>query len=330
MYLMALTSFLDGRLSIPVVGAPMFILSSPELVIAQCVSGIVGSFPALNARPESELEKWIDRIDAGIAAFEAESGARAAPYAVNLIVHPSNLRLEHDLDVCERRRVPIVITSLSKPTGVVERVHAYGGLVFHDVVNAAQARKALEAGVDGLILVCAGAGGHTGQLNPFAFVEEVRRFYDGTILLSGGISTGTSVHAACSTGADLAYIGTLFIASEEAKTAAAHKHMIVESSAADIVCTDAVTGVPANFLAKSFEAIGLDPADLVRRKGGGLDLSKGAAEAKAWRDVYGGGHGVGTIGEILPARERVARLVAEYEDAVRRVLVPERGLRSPV
>lgn len=313
---MSLSPTLSERLALPVIGAPMFIISSPELVIAQCRAGIVGAFPALNARGEGTLDAWLSAIRSDLAeASAADPTAKIAPFAVNQIVHPTNKRLDRDMALCEQHEVPIVITSLSKPTKIVERVHGYGGVVFHDVINISQARKAIESGVDGLILVCAGAGGHTGTLNPFAFVDEVRRFYDGTIVLSGAISNGRSVYAATSLGADLAYVGTLFIASEEAATGDRHKRMIVDSAAGDIVCTDAVTGVSANFLAKSFEAIGIDPRQIPKNSGHALDLSNGGGDAKAWRDVWGAGQGVGRIETILPAGDWIFRLRQEFEEA---------------
>jgi len=313
---------LEGRLSLPVIGAPMFIISGPELVIAQCKAGVVGAFPALNARPQEQLGEWLGQIRTALAdASAADPDAPIAPYAVNQIVHRSNARLDHDVDLCVEHEVPIVITSMSKPTRIVERVHGYGGLVFHDVVNDTQARKALGAGGDGLILVCAGAGGHTGMLNPFAFVDEVRRHYDGTLILSGSITNGRSVLAAQSLGADLAYVGTLFIASDEAATGTRHKQMIVDSNAADIVCTDVVTGLRANFLMKSFEAIGVDPSALEPGNGRSLDLANSGVDAKAWKDVWGAGQGVGRIDEVRSAAAWIERLRDEYETA-RSALAP--------
>lgn len=316
---MPLPEVLRGRLSIPVIGAPMFIISSPELVIAQCRAGIVGSFPALNARGEGAFEEWLKRISSALADSTGGQG-QAAPFAVNQIVHTSNNRLEQDVELCVQYRVPIMITSLSKPVGIVDKVHSYGGLVFHDVISVRQAKSALDAGVDGLILVCAGAGGHTGNLNPFAFVDEVRRFYDGPVIVSGAIASGRAILAALSLGADMAYIGTLFIASDEAATGAKHKNMIIESAAQDIVCTDAVTGVPANFLTKSFINLGLDPQQLTSKPGAKLNLSNEGADAKAWKDVWGGGQSVGSVDQLLPAEEWISRLKREFLEARAEIL----------
>lgn len=315
---MALPASLADALALPVIGAPLFIVSCPELVIAQCLSGVVGSFPALNARPAEELDVWITRIKTELAASQAADPARRiAPFAVNQIVHASNDRLEHDMAVCVRHRVPLIITSLRAPDAVVAAAHSYGGLVFHDVTTIRHARKALEAGVDGLILVCAGAGGHAGGLSPFAFIGEVRRFYDGPIILSGAIATGEAVLAARAAGADLAYIGTRFIATQEANAVPAYKEMIVAASAADIVYTPYFTGVPGNYLKPSIAAQGLDPDDLPM-----ADKSKmsfGSGRTKAWRDIWGSGQGVGLIDDAPPAAEVVARLRAEYEQAKARL-----------
>ncbi|RYZ10933.1 MAG: nitronate monooxygenase, partial [Comamonadaceae bacterium] len=257
---------LPGRLRLPVIGAPMFIVSTKELVAQQCRAGIVGAFPALNARPQEELDTWLRHVEAQVAEWDAGSPPwPAAPYAVNLIVHASNPRLAHDLDVVCSHRVPIVITSLNAPGDVVQRVHAYGGIVLHDVASMRHARKAIDAGVDGLILVCAGAGGHTGTLNPFAFTDEVRRVFDGLVVVSGCITHGRQVRAVRAMGADLAYVGTRFIATHEAQAAPAYQQMILEASAADIVATNAVTGLQANYLRASFEALGIDVAALQPR-----------------------------------------------------------------
>ncbi len=313
---MPIPTMLEGRLSLPAIGAPMFIISRPDLVIAQCTSGVVGAFPALNARPQELLGEWLVTIRTALDAFAAaHPGRPVAPFAVNQMVHPSNNRLDHDMDLCVEHEVPIVITSLSKPDGIVDRVHGYGGLVFHDVISVRHARKALEAGVDGLILVCAGAGGHTGILNPFAFVDEVRRFWDGPIILSGAITDGRAVLAAQAAGADLAYIGTRFIATREANAQDAHKRMIMEAGADDIVCTDAVTGVRANYLRASFEAMDIDPDRLPAHQKGSLNLAKGGRDAKAWRDIWGAGQGVGGIADVPTAAECIDRLVREYRAA---------------
>ncbi len=308
---MALPDRLKDRLALPVVASPMFIVSGPDLVIAQCVNGIVGSFPALNARPKEELDIWLTRIDAALEAARREDPTRmVAPYAVNQIVHASNDRLAHDLEVCAAHRVPIVITSLRAPDAVVSAVHGWGGLVFHDVTTVRHAHKAVEAGVDGLILVCAGAGGHAGTLSPFALVGEVRRFFDGPLILSGAIANGAAILAAQAMGADLAYMGTRFIATQEANAVAGYKDMIVGTAASDIVYTPFFTGVPGNYLKPSISAAGLDPEDLPV-----VDKTKmnfGSGSMKAWRDVWGAGQGVGLIEDAPPAAVVIDRLKREY------------------
>lgn len=297
-------------LALPVICSPMYIVSNPALVIAQCKGGLIGSFPALNARPKEALDTWLTEIETALA-----DDPHAAPYAVNQIIHQSNERLEHDLEVCVRHRVPLIITSLRAPDAVVPRVHAYGGLVFHDVISVRHAEKALEAGVDGLILVCAGAGGHAGTLSPFALVGEIRRFYDGPIALSGAIASGSSILAAQAMGADLAYMGTRFIATEEANAVAAYKQCIVDSSASDVVYTPYFTGVHGNYLKRSIEAAGLDPDQLPLRDKSAMDFGKGTEGAKAWRDIWGAGQGVGAIGDVLPTAQLIARLKDEYQAA---------------
>jgi nitronate monooxygenase len=313
----SLPPILARNLALPVIGAPMFIVSNPELVIAQCTAGIVGSFPALNARPAEELEAWIERIESALAAFrEANPGAKVAPYAVNQIVHATNERLRHDLEVCVRRRVPIVITSLRAPDEVVPAVHGYGGLVFHDVVSLRHARKAAAAGVDGLILVCAGAGGHAGPLSPFALVSEVRQFFAGTLILSGAITRGEHVLAALAMGADLAYVGTRFIATDEARAPEAYKRMIVESTAADIVYSNYFTGVHGNYLRGSIAAAGMDPDALPAGDKSAMKFGAGArggSKPKAWKDIWSAGQGVGSIDAVLPARQVVEELARQYE-----------------
>ncbi|OVZ56872.1 nitronate monooxygenase [Pigmentiphaga sp. NML080357] len=297
----------------------MFIVSSKELVAEQCKAGIIGAFPSLNARPESELASWLAYVREAIDAWDrGQPPWPAAPYAVNLIVHPSNARLAHDLDVVCRHEAPIVITSLNPPGDVVRRVHAYGGKVLHDVTTLRHARKAIDAGVDGLILVCAGAGGHTGSINPMAFTDEVRRIFDGLVVLSGCIAGGRQIVAAQAMGADLAYIGTRFIASREANAHDAYKNMVVDATAADIVCSDAVTGLPANYLAKSFEAVGVDIGTLAARERRSFSFGKreDGGEAKAWRDVWSAGQGVGAIDGVASAADIVARLAAEYAEAL--------------
>jgi nitronate monooxygenase len=260
---MAIPQLLDGKLSLPVIGAPLFIVSGPELVIAQCKAGIVGSFPALNARPAHVLEEWIIRIKEELAAYQAaHPQAKVAPFAVNQIVHGSNDRLQHDVEICVKHQVPIMITSLRPPADVVKAAHSYGGIVLHDVISVRHAEKALEQGVDGLILVCAGAGGHAGTLSPFALVSEIRRFYQGTIALSGAIANGRSILAAQAVGADLAYVGTRFIATHEANAQPQYKQMLVETTANDIVYSPLFTGVHGNYLKPSIVKAGLDPDNL--------------------------------------------------------------------
>ena len=305
---------LRERLTLPVIGAPMFILSRPELVVAQCTSGVVGAFPALNARPKEELDGWLSRIEGELERFRRQHPDRkVAPHAVNQIIHESNDRLEHDLEVCARHRVPLIITSLRAPTGIADRVHAWGGLVLHDVVSVRHARKALEAGVDGLILVCAGAGGHAGTLSPFALLGEVREFFDGPVALAGAITTGRAVLAAEAMGADFAYLGTRFIATAEAAAPDPYKQMVVGSSAADVVYTPLFTGVHGNYLRGSIAAAGLDPDQLPTADKSAMDF--GSSRAKAWKDIWGAGQGVGTIGEVLPAAALVARMRDEYRAA---------------
>ena len=309
-----LPPILRDNLALPVIASPMFIVSGPDLVIAQCRAGIVGSFPALNARPAAMLDTWLTRITEGLAAARAaDPAARIAPFAVNQIVHASNDRLAEDVETCARHRVPIVITSLRAPDAVVRPVHGYGGLVFHDVTTVRHAEKALEAGVDGLILVCAGAGGHAGTLSPFALVGEVRRFYDGPLILSGAITTGSAILAAQAMGADLAYMGTRFIASAEANAAPAYKDMIAGASAADILYTPLFTGVPGNYLAPSIRAAGLDPDTLPTADKTAMSFA--SDRAKPWRDVWGAGQGVGTIPDVRPVAEIVAGLAREYRAA---------------
>ena len=302
------------NMSLPVIGSPLFIVSNPDLVIAQCKAGVVGSFPALTARPAELLDQWLTRIDCELADYKAANPqAEVAPYAVNQIIHTSNDRLMHDMDVCAKHRVPVIITSLSAPTEITPRVHEWGGVVFHDVINIRHAKKAIEAGVDGLILVCAGAGGHAGTQSPFALVQEVRQFWDGPIALSGAIATGKAVLAARALGADFAYVGTRFIATQEANADQRYKEMIVDSSAEEIFYTPYFTGVHGNYLTKSIVGSGLDPHNLPARDK--TSMSFGSGTIKAWRDVWGAGQGVGTIDDILPAGEAVARMPREYQEA---------------
>jgi nitronate monooxygenase len=316
---MSLPASLHENLALPVIGSPLFIVSNPDLVIAQCQAGIIGAFPALNARPAEELERWLTRIQDALDDHRAaHPHAKVAPYAVNQIVHHSNDRLQHDLDACVRHRVPIVITSLRAPHDAVPAIHSYGGLVFHDVINVRHAEKALEAGVDGLILVCAGAGGHAGTLSPFALVSEVRRFFDGPLILSGAITKGEHVLAAQAMGADLAYMGTRFIATHEANAPDAYKQMIVDSSAKDVVYTNLFTGVLGNYLRGSIEASGLDPDDLPSADKSTMKFgSGGSSKSKAWRDIWGAGQGVGNIEHVASARDVIEQLGREYREALR-------------
>jgi nitronate monooxygenase len=306
---MPIPAGLQKGLTLPVICAPMFIVSNPDLVIAQCKSGVIGSFPALNARPKEALDQWLTRIKAELA-----DDPNAAAFAVNQIIHPSNERLQHDMELCVKHEVPLIITSLSAPTQIVPPVHAYGGKVFHDVISVRHAEKALEAGVDGLILVCAGAGGHAGTLSPFALVGEIRKFYDGPIALSGAIANGSAILSAQAMGADFAYIGTRFIATSEANAQAAYKQCIVDSAAVDVVYTPYFTGVHGNYLKQSIVASGLDPAALPARDKTAMNFG-GATAAKAWKDIWGAGQGVGNINDVLPTAELVARLRLEYRAA---------------
>jgi nitronate monooxygenase len=316
----SLAQRLRSQLNLPVIAAPMFIVSGPALVIAQCTSGIVGSFPALNARPAEKLDEWLTQIETALAEHRrAHPDAKVGPFAVNQIIHQSNDRLDHDLDLCVKHQVPMIITSLRAPNDVVRRVHEYGGVVFHDVINVRHAQKALEAGVDGLILVCAGAGGHAGALSPFALVREVRQFFDGPIALSGAITDGNGVLAAEAIGADFAYVGTRFIATQEANAAEGYKQMIVDTSAADVVYTPYFTGVHGNYLKPSISRAGLDPDNLPAADKTKMNFGSDAAP-KAWKDIWGAGQGVGNIHEVLPVRELVGRLRHEYVEARQRVL----------
>ena len=305
------------KLRIPVIGAPMFIAGNPKLVIEQCKAGIVGSFPALNARPKEALDGWLTEIENALAGQP-----QVAPYAVNQIAHKSNDRLEHDVEVCIRHKVPITITSLRAPNDVVANVHAYGGIVLHDVINVRHAEKALEAGVDGLILVCAGAGGHAGTLSPFALIGEVRRFFDGPIVLSGAIASGAAILAAQAAGADLAYIGTRFLATPEASVPERYKEEILRAAAADIVYTDLFSGVHGNYLKHSVAAAGFDPLKLPKSDPSKMNFgTAGGAEKKVWRDIWSAGQGVGQIDAVMPVAQVVAKLEAEYANARRRLQI---------
>jgi nitronate monooxygenase len=318
---MALPELLKDSLRIPLIGAPMFIVSCPELVIAQCQAGIVGSFPALNARPQEKLDDWIRQIKTALAEYaEQNPGETVAPFAVNQIVHASNMRLHADLEVCVKHEVPIIITSLRPPADVVDAVHAYGGLVFHDVISIRHARKAIEQGVDGVIAVTAGAGGHAGPLSPFALVKEIRREFDGAIILSGAMTSGGDVLAAQAMGADLAYIGTRFIATDEANAVPDYKEMIVDSAANDIIYTSVFSGVHGHYMRGSIERVGLDPDNLSSADAVAMDFSKrDNSEAKAWKDIWSAGQGVGNIHEVLPARSLVLRMEDEYRETASRL-----------
>jgi len=310
---MALPPLLKS-LRVPVVGAPLFIISHPQLVLAQCKAGVVGSFPALNARPEAQLDEWLAEITETLAAHDAAAaGRKAAPFAVNQIVHRSNGRLEHDLKLCVKYKVPVVISSLGAVEEVNQAVHSYGGIVLHDVIHDRHARKAIDKGADGLIAVAAGAGGHAGTLSPFALVQEIRQWFDGPLLLSGAIANGSAVLAAQAMGADLAYIGSPFIATEEARAAPEYKQMIVDSKAADIVYSNLFTGVHGNYLKGSIRAQGMDPDNLPVSDPTRMDF--GTAEAKAWKHIWGCGQGIGAVDKVLPAAALVERLAREYEAA---------------
>ena len=314
---MALVPHLRGKLKIPVVGAPLFIVSGPELVISQCKAGIVGSFPALNARPQEVLDEWLIQIKEELDKHNKENpDSPAAPFAVNQICHASNDRLMQDMESCVKHEAPIIITSLRPPLEIVEAAHSYGGVVFHDVINVRHAKKAAEQGVDGLILVCAGAGGHAGTHSPFALVREVKEWFDGTILLSGSISDGHSIASSLALGADLAYIGTRFIATKEANADQRYKDMLIESSASDIVYSSLFTGVSGNYLKPSIEKAGLDPDNLP-----GADKSKmnfgsgGNTKSKAWKDIWGSGQGIGSIKSDPSVQDLVNELTEQYEQA---------------
>jgi nitronate monooxygenase len=314
---MSLPPVLRDRLRLPVIGSPLFIISNPDLVIAQCKAGIVGSFPALNARPASLLDEWLHRITEELAAWDRDHPeAPSAPFAVNHIVHKTNDRLEHDLEASTKWKAPIVITSLGAREDVNAAVHSYGGVVLHDIINDRFARKAIEKGADGLIPVAAGAGGHAGTLSPFALIQGLREWFDGPIALSGSIAHGRSILAAQAMGADLAYVGSAFIATEEANAEQAYKQMIVDSTGEDIVYTNLFTGVHGNYLRPSIIAAGLDPDDLPQSDASKMNFGSGGNQkAKAWRDIWGCGQGIGAVKQALPAAELIARLSREYEEA---------------
>ena len=308
-----------ARLTLPVIASPLFIISNPQLVIAQCTAGVVGSMPALNARPAAQLDDWLAEITEGLAAWDrAHPDQPAAPFAINQIVHKSNDRLEHDMALVAKYKVPLVITSLGARTDVNEAIHAYGGVVLHDIINNAFAHKAIEKGADGLIAVAAGAGGHAGVKSPFALVQEIRQWFDGPVALSGSIATGGAVLAAQAMGADFAYIGSAFIATEEARASDAYKQAIVDGDSDDVVYSNLFTGVHGNYLAPSIVAAGLDPANLPQSDPSKMNF--GGDARKAWKDIWGCGQGIGAIDKVVPAAELVARLRTEYQAARSRLL----------
>ena len=315
---MALPKILQDNLAIPVIGAPLFLVSGPELVIAQCKAGVVGSFPALNARPQHVLEEWLNRIKEELAQAKADNpNLPIAPFAVNQICHGSNDRLMGDMELCVKHEAPIIITSLRPPEEIVSAAHSYGGLVYHDVISVRHAKKAAEQGVDGLILVCAGAGGHAGTLSPFALVREVREFFDGTIILSGSISSGSAVASGLALGADLGYIGTRFIATEEANADQGYKDMLIESVADDIIYSSLFTGVHGNYLKGSVENAGLDPKNLPEADKSSMNFGSGGnTDAKAWKDIWGSGQGIGSIKDSPSVKTLVNQLTSEYKEAV--------------
>lgn len=310
-----------AKLPLPVIGSPLFIISNPKLVIEQCKAGVVGSMPALNARPAEQLDEWLAEITETLAAYNrANPDKPAAPFAINQIVHKTNDRLEHDMQVCARYKVPIVITSLGARTDINEAVHGWGGIVLHDVINNTFAKKAIEKGADGLIAVAAGAGGHAGVKSPFALIQEIRAWFDGPLALSGSIATGGAVLAAQAMGADLAYIGSAFIATEEARASEAYKQAIVECSSDDIVYSSLFTGVHGNYLKPSIRAAGLDPDNLPESDPSKMSFGGGEGAKKAWKDIWGCGQGIGVVDKVVPTRELVARLAREYQDTRRRLL----------
>jgi nitronate monooxygenase len=311
---MSLPEILRGRLAVPAIASPLFIISNPDLVIAQCTAGVVGSFPSLNARPAEKLEEWFIKITAELGEWDAaHPEKKSAPYAVNQIVHRSNNRLMHDLELCVKFKAPIVITSLGAREDVYEAVHSYGGIVLHDIINNTFAKKAIEKGADGLVAVAAGAGGHAGVISPFALIQEIREWFDGPVALSGAIATGAAILAAQACGADLAYIGSAFIATDEANASAAYKQAIVDGYANDIVYSNLFTGVHGNYLKPSIRAAGMDPDNLPNGDVSTMNFHEGST--KAWKDIWGSGQGIGAVKEIVPAAALVARLTREYAAA---------------
>jgi nitronate monooxygenase len=323
---MTLPAILKDNLRLPVIGSPMFIISHPPLVLEQCRAGIVGSFPALNARPEAQLDEWLAQITEELANHDAANPQRrAAPFAVNQIVHHSNKRLEHDLKMCEKYKVPIVISSLGAVPEVNQAIHAYGGIVLHDIINNRHARSAISKGADGLIAVAAGAGGHAGPLSPFALVQEIRDWFDGPVALSGAIAHGGAVLAAQAMGADLAYIGTPFIATHEARAVDEYKQMIVDSAAADIVYSNFFTGIHGNYLKPSIERAGMDPDNLPVSDPTKMNFGERETGAKAWKDIWGSGQGIGAVKEVRSVADYVDQLEAEYNATCKRLLSAEAG-----
>ena len=314
---MPIPDTIKDNISIPVIGAPLFLISVPDLVIAQCKAGIIGSFPALNARPQHVLEEWIVRIKTELKEYQEQNpDKKVAPFAVNQICHGSNDRLQGDMEICVKHEVPIIITSLRPPAEVVEAAHSYGGLVFHDVINVRHAKKAADMGVDGLILVCAGAGGHAGALSPFALLREVKSWFDGTIILSGSIGDGYSVASALALGADFAYLGTRFIATHEANAEPEYKQMLIESSANDIVYSNLFTGVLGNYLKPSIQNAGLDPDNLPTADKSAMNFGSGGnTDSKAWKDIWGSGQGIGLIEDAPTVESLVERIRAEFNEA---------------
>ena len=314
---MPIPNSIKENISIPVIGAPLFLISVPDLVIAQCKAGIIGSFPALNARPQHVLEEWIVKIKTELKEYQEQNpDKKVAPFAVNQICHGSNDRLQGDMEICVKHEVPVIITSLRPPLEVVEAAHSYGGLVFHDVINVRHAKKAADMGVDGLILVCAGAGGHAGALSPFALLREVKSWFDGTIILSGSIGDGYSVASALALGADFAYLGTRFIATQEANAEPEYKQMLIESSANDIVYSNLFTGVLGNYLKPSIQNSGLDPDNLPTADKSAMNFGSGGnTDSKAWKDIWGSGQGIGLIEDAPTVEELVDRLKSEFTEA---------------
>jgi nitronate monooxygenase len=314
-----------AKLRLPVVGAPLFIISNPKLVIAQCQAGIVGAMPALNARPASQLDEWLAEITETLAAWDrAHPDRPAAPFAINQIVHKSNDRLEHDMAACARYKVPIVITSLGARTDVNDAVHGWGGVVLHDIINNSFAHKAVDKGADGLIAVAAGAGGHAGVKSPFALVQEIREWFDGPLALSGAVATGGAVLAAQAMGADFAYIGSAFIATVEARASDDYKHAIVEGTSDDIVYSSLFTGVHGNYLKRSIRAAGLDPDQLPESDPSKMDFGGGEGAKKAWKDIWGSGQGIGAVKRVVPAADLIDRLAREYRSAKERLAFGDR------